>query len=97
MPTDHELNQFLALAKPDFLELYKKQRISPADIMDKEWIERFAVTVEMWQRCDFAARQALINDPNPSVRRAAMQKQKKSLVYLSAAAKESNRVSQTTV
>ena len=97
MPTDHELNQFLAMAKPEFLELYRKQRISPDDIMGKEWIERFAVAVELWHVCDFAARRALLEDPNPSVRNAAMQKQSKRIFHPTATAKESTCVSQATL
>ena len=97
MPTDQELNQFLALAKPEFLELFKKPRISPNDFIGKEWIERYAVAVELWHLCDFAARRALLEDPNPSVRSAALQKQNNRIFHSTAAAKESTCVSQATL
>lgn len=88
MLTDAEINELIALAKPSFLDLFRKQRISLRDIADKRWYERFAVAVELWHRCDSSAREALATDPNYSVRNLAMQKRDDPGVCLMASAKE---------
>jgi hypothetical protein len=72
MVSNRDLNELITTAPAEFTKLYGADHISRADVIGKSWMERYTIALELWSRCDLAARHALAHDPNHTVQAVAL-------------------------
>ncbi|MGM8936896.1 hypothetical protein ACS8E9_18785 [Pseudomonas neustonica] len=72
MVSNRKLNELITAAPVEFTKLYGADHISQADVIGKSWMERYTIALELWNRCDLAARHALAHDSNQSVQAVAL-------------------------
>ena len=70
-PNQQEVEMLHQLRQQDVEQLLKKNMITVNDIMGLDWGGRFAIANRHFDKCDDAAKQALLHDQHHAVRAAA--------------------------